>query len=276
MKADAKKLRDLLISAVSKTSGAPLAYSGGVDSSTVLAAQLALGARPTLYSFAMLGVESPDRISAGMVARAFGLELRLVEISADPEVMLERASTVMEVVRANGFPISRAKVYVECGAPWIDLMRAIMNDGEVNLNHGMAADELWGNGRKYSVALRSGGEDEARELRRKAALDPAISDRLMERIAELHSISLHDPFTDIEVRDYLLSLDMRRMNRLRVKSLALECFPEFWETVPYRQPGSFQVVSGIREAYGDRFLTDPELNSQGSMAVAAVYRRLGV
>src|SRR5215831_18080703 len=96
----AARYRSLLVEAVAAAGPEiPVLLSGGVDSSTVLAAALLLGARPATFTFALEGPPSPDARAARAIAERFELPHELVLIPRDGERAI---ADVRRVVAISG------------------------------------------------------------------------------------------------------------------------------------------------------------------------------
>jgi asparagine synthetase B (glutamine-hydrolysing) len=269
----AHEFRERMIRAVEPHVGRPLAYSGGVDSSTVLAAFLEIGFEPELYTFKIPGVASADYESAVKVAEDFNLTLHTVDLPADRDEIVKDIRSIFRTLERNDFAISKAKVYVQCASPFIHLSKAALKNDHDVVIFAMLADDLYGCGREDMILMSKQGEAVARESRRKTAYDTKkLSDNIVAAVAKENGVRLIDPFRSDHVRDFMIDLDIAIMNKPKPKQLAIDAFPEFFAKY-YRRPSPLQVAGGIRDYHAKIFLPDVE-DSRAQKQIASLYRSI--
>jgi asparagine synthetase B (glutamine-hydrolysing) len=263
----ATDFRETFIRAVGQFAEHPLLLSGGVDSATILAAQLHLGSKPDCYSFRFGDYPSEDNLVARQMAVAFGLRYVEVAVRRTSGAMIADAK---EAIALGG---SYLKTHVQVGIPFLYLCRALKSDGVDAALFGMAADDLWGSGRHARISA-SNGTEEFRKFRLNKITDTSQSDFSVMRLASSLGISLHDPYRDKDVIKLMLNAGFNEMHKPRDKALALSAFPEFWRRGKWYRPNkSLQVVSGIRAAH-DTLLRDPVINTGRHRAIVGLYHKL--
>lgn len=262
--ATAARWRELLLEVSRPCLGWPILLSGGVDSGTLLAAQLALDARPVCYAFRLASYTSTDFRVAQKMTADHGLTL--VDVVLDDSLpALER--DVLEVMTL--LDTSR-KAAIQCAQPIMHLCRQLRgNDGSQAI---VGTGAVCLDDKRVALLRHSRGEEAAREYRR-AKLDDRYDARCgtgcMHRMARLMRCELAEPYSDEPLRSYGLSLDMRELNRPRQKGIALRAFPRFWSQGYYRPNSPLQVNSRVRDWHD--LLLQSEWNVRQSTSVVAVY-----
>ena len=242
----------------------PLLYSGGVDSSTVLACLLSLGVKPVLYNFQFGEYASEDNKVAKSVALHFDLDLRIVKVPRDEKSLFCDAKKVIKSLNIS------TKTHVQCSIPFLYMSRQIAKDGYNQCFMAMAADDLLGTDRHANVAFYSGGEQQFRQYRKQKIDDSSASDFSCMKIAKQNHVEVIDVFRDKRVINFLLQKTMRELNRPKQKQILLNAFPEFWGAGKwYRKNKSLQVVSGIRDAHDT--LLESRYNLRSHKAMVGIY-----
>jgi len=259
------EIRSLVLAEVKPYRKAPLLLSGGVDSSTLLAALLSMGERPVCFTFAFGDRDSEDvRVSRSM-CRTFGLEQRLVRV---PDGLEEIERDVREVIRLmERRPL---KTHVQAGIPFLYLAKAVASGGWKSVLCGMRSDAALGTSRKAVEAYFNGGDAAFREFRKKSCADPNSSCKSCIKIAKAQDVDVVLPFAGNALQSRLLSLGYKSIHKPKQKSVLLNAFPEFWRAGSwYRTNKPLQIVSGIRERH-DELLRMP-LNRHGRKAIVGIY-----
>jgi asparagine synthetase B (glutamine-hydrolysing) len=266
MDGQALEWRLRFLKAMAGLENVPLLLSGGTDSGTILAAQLALGGRPDLYSFRIGDKDHEDVRVARLMAETFQLTLQVVDIPRTEEQLVADLAAVSRFVDR---PIRKS--HVQCAQPILHLSRRLQRDGHRRAIAGTGG--VVEDNRRCAVLLAREGEYAARTLRRKNLLELAGSaTESMHRAAAACEVEMVEPFSSQPFADYSLSLDMADINRPKQKGIALRAFPEFWVSGWYRPNSPLQVNSGIRE-WHDTLLSS-SWNVDDNKDVAAVYRRM--
>ena len=260
-----ERIRQLVLEAVRPHCGSPLFFSGGVDSSTLLAAMLALGDEPRCYTFTFGTKESEDVLVARAICRHFGLRQTVVHVPSGLEAV-ER--DVREAVRLIGR--KPLKTHVQCGIPFMHLARAARSDGFSKAVSGITADDILGTSKNAVIARAKGGEKAYAEHRRKDAENPNNSFFSCARIASACGIEVAAPYKNEALREAVLGMTFDELHKPRKKSALLKAFPEFWAQGSWYRPNkNLQIVSGLRD-YHDRLLQSP-LNRRSHKSVAGIY-----
>lgn len=253
-------LRDLMTNAVySLGHTSPLLLSGGVDSLSILAAQLELGASPDIYTFRLRGVESSDWLTAKQIAHEFGLKFHTVWIEEDNLIQ-----DVREIIERIG---SSLKVWVQCAYPFQYVFPQLQADGVTKILWGVEAGSLLGDGRQAAVQAKRRTVEDERELRYEYWWSDR-SERGVVPWAESLGIEMCDPYRDEVLGEFLLSIPWEQLQKPKPKEILQEAFPEFFSIAPFRKHSSYQINSGIRD------LHDTLLEGTGHQAVVAVYNRI--
>ena len=100
-----------------------LLLSGGLDSGTILAAQLALGGRPRLYTFHLQNTLSVDATAAQEMAKRYDLEISTVVISRDRTQLVE---DVKRIIKLHG---KVGKALIQCSHPLLYVGEQVKKDG---------------------------------------------------------------------------------------------------------------------------------------------------
>lgn len=251
------RIRELVVEAVRPYRKCPLFLSGGVDSSTLLAALLALGEEPVCYSFTFGSKESEDILVARDICRSFGLRQIVVHV---PSGLAAVERDIREAIRLMGR--KPLKTHVQCGIPFMHLAQAARSDGFSKAVSGITADDILGTSKNALIARSKGGEKAYAVHRRKDASNPNNSFFSCARIASECGVAVAAPYRDEALKEALLGLTYAEMHVPRKKAVMLKAFPEFWAQGKWYRPNkNLQVVSGIRD-YHDRLLQTP-LNRGG-------------
>lgn len=276
---DADRWRLAVMETVRRYEDLPLLLSGGMDSSTLLAALLEMGARPPCYAFRLRDWPlSEDLQTARKMTAAYGLTLTEVEIPSDPESLIRDVTHVIQIARTS------RKTAVQCCHVLHYLLSRIARDGHreaITGTGGIAED----NRRAQTLAADyyAPGPPGARarailEKARKENLlggDPASATETMKRFGSIYGVRLREPYSEDPLAVTGLSIPWPEMNWPRQKGIALRAFPAFFGPDPsnprwWRRNSSLQVNGGIRELH-DRLLSMPEVNRRKKEKVVAIY-----
>lgn len=270
---NAQQLRKHMIEAVKPHLDKPIAFSGGVDSASILAAMLANDVKPELFTFMIPGVHSEDYEATRRIVKQYALTLHTVELPADKTQIVSDAIEVMQLIDTMKFPRSKAKVYVQCASPFLHLGKAAAANNVTTMLFAMAAGDLYATSRNYSKTVSKYGEEYTREKRREAICESTIeSDFMCQAAARKYGLETIDIYKTPCVRDFLLSLDLAEMNKPKPKQIAKDAFPEFFDTF-YRVPSSLQIAGGLRDYYAGVLI--PEMNvDDANRRMAKLYRQL--
>lgn len=259
------RIRELVVEAVRPYRKCPLFLSGGVDSSTLLAALLELGEEPVCYSFTFGSKESEDVLVARDICRRFGLRQIVVHV---PSGIAAVERDIREAIRLMGR--KPLKTHVQCGIPFMHLARAARSDGFCKALSGITADDVLGTSKNAFIARSKGGEEAYAEHRKKDAENPSNSYFSCARIASACGVEIVAPYKNEALREAVLGMTFDELHKPRKKSALLKAFPEFWAQGSWYRPNkNLQIVSGLRD-YHDRLLQSP-LNRGGHKSVAGIY-----
>lgn len=247
----------------------PNFLSGGADSGTILAAQLALEAKPPVYLLQLGNTQSSDFLVARQMAEAFGLTYRSAIIPRDEETLVH---DIREMYRVLG---TTRKTAIQCGQCMKYLAQTAAADGhtEALTGTGGVVEDC----RACAVILHQQGEEAAREYRRQSLFGSTSTEmngtRAMHDASRHFGIVLREPYSQQPLADYIIELDMAEINRPVQKGIALRAFPEFWRAGSwYRHNKSMQVGAGVR-SWHDTLLAS-RYNRRGSKRIIGVYNDL--
>lgn len=242
----------------------PLLFSGGMDSSTILAGLLELSVKPDLYTYVVDGVNSKDLQASQEIAERFSLRLHVVSIPP--------ANLVADVKEIIDLLPSVSKSAIQCGYPMRYLAQRISGDGRHEVLCGVVG--IVEDNKKVHLVLREKGEDGARQYRREVANKNGLGGTEgMRLVSRKYGVELIEPYREKNLLQFQLSLDMADLNFPRQKGIALRAFPKFFEQVKWRRNSPHQINSGVRNLH-DTLLTDATLNYRNNRAVIAVYNNL--
>lgn len=273
----------------------PLLLSGGMDSATLLAAQLEWGARPRCYAYRLGDRESEDLRAARRLCRDYELELVTVPI---PTSRGSLVSVARKVIRETGNP---RKTAVQCC--WtldfiFHVARAHRDTRLITGAGGIAEDNrkakvlgahYWLDEHRRSLG-RSKEGDQLEAARRPNLLggNPDSATETMKRYARTQGMELAEPYSEQPVADAGLWVPWPEMNRPVQKGIACRAFPDFFayssplhrswaDGSPgryWRENVSLQVDGGVRD-WHDTLLRDEEMNPGGrARRVVAIYNRI--
>jgi hypothetical protein len=256
--------RNLVISEIEKRKETALMFSGGVDSSTILAAMLECGVKPDLYTFYLQGSKSKDIKIAREISKEFDLNLNELEIPSNFDALVSDIKSVIRICRRT------SKAHVQCAHPWIYLSSKCKQDGHSSAMIGMSADGLYGTNRKGAIIYKTKGEDEFRKYRAKKDNDYLSSDSSVFKLSKHFGVQLWDLYAQYSIGGFLLSLTYDQMHKPIQKAVAINAFPEFWKRGNWiRLNSPLQIESGLRE-FHDQIIKS-SLNKRESKTVLGVY-----
>lgn len=260
------KLRELCIQAMQGHQDDVLLLSGGVDSASMLAAALACGYKPRIFTFRLDGYVSPDFRVAESMAKTFGCEFYPVLIPMDTEQL------ITDVRRIIGLTDISLKTHVQCSHPFLYLCEQAQRIGAKRFIYCADGSSLYGDGRKAMIAYHDGGEAAYREKRLQDATDPGTNVSIL-KVCQPYGISLYDPYLYPDLKAFFLSLTFADMHRPKQKYIGLQAFPEFWKAGAwYRESSNFQINSRLRE-FHDTLLQSP-YNTGNHKNVVGIYNRI--
>lgn len=272
----AVRWRDALLTVMEGVGDQPLFLSGGMDSATLLAAQLELGRRPHCFTYRLGERESPDLTAAREIARAFSLTLTEVRI---PDLLPQLLQDVRRVIRLTGNP---RKTAVQCCHAMLYLVPAVQAKdykAAITGTGGIVDDN-----RKAQIlaADYAANADELEAQRRSGLLggDPSSATETMKRCVESLGLRLIEPFSMEPLAEVALSIPFPEMNGPVQKGIACRAFPGFFRTREDGKPGRFhrknvslQVAGGLREHH-DRLLEMPINAGLKAQRVVAIYNQI--
>lgn len=249
----------------------PIQLSGGVDSATILAAQLARGFKPHCYTWQVGNFVSRDVKVARLMCKAFELKHTLVTMPIGLDIL---ASDVRRIVQLSGATLKTA---IQCGHPYLYMTPRMVADGYSQSHWGLAGGCFYGDGRKAESGYNQWGQAWFDEDRRETLIttdyrvggSTESADRIAAHFGHSHLYS----YLDRDWCEFACTLSWAVLNKPYRKVVAVEAFPEFWKRGSWYRPNeSYQIVSGLW-AWHDTLVASPH-NKRGSKSVVGVYRDL--
>jgi asparagine synthetase B (glutamine-hydrolysing) len=264
----AARLRKLAMLAMQDHADDVLLLSGGVDSATMLAAALACGYKPRIFTFRLSEYVSADFKVAESMARTFDCEFYPVII---PMELDRLAGDVRRVIQLTG---TSQKTHVQCSHPFLYLCEQANRIGATRFVYCGGGSDLYGDGRKAMIAYHQQGEEAYRAKRaHDAAPDVWGSSKAILAVCEAFSTSFYDPYLRPDVVEFFVSLNNADMHKPRQKYIGLAAFPEFWKRGSwYRESSNFQINSRLREFHDT--LLQSKYNTTGNKNVVGIYNRM--
>lgn len=262
------RLRQLSMDAMRDYQDAVLLLSGGVDSATMLAAALACGYKPRIFTFRLSNYVSPDFKVAESMARTFDCEFHPVIIPMDI------GSLIADVKRIITITGSSLKTHVQCSHPFLYLCEEANRIGAKKFVYCSSGSSLYGDGRKAMIAYHQQGEEAYRAIRlHECTPDGWGSTDSIIKLCGTFGVEIYDPYLYPDLMQFMLSLTFSEMHKPRQKYIGLLAFSEFWKKGNwYRESSNFQINSRLRE-FHDALLQSPH-NTQGHKNVVGIYNRI--
>lgn len=246
-------IRSDLLATVQRYGETPVCLSGGIDSASVLAAQLECGFRPSCFTFRLGDLVSRDLKVAREMTAAFGLELIEAAIPQSEDVLISDLRRLLPVAAvylggAYGVGSKVVKVPVQCLHAMSYVAEDLRAAGHTRAFTGFCADGYYGSGRAMAKLLRYEGRDAWQDYRIKYLVHPVNADLMVKHYFGLCGIDLIDAFDTDGLRNLLLPLGYTALNKPFPKAPSVYAFPDFWKRGAWvRGNESLQVVGGIRE-----------------------------
>lgn len=264
-----QRFRELMIEAVQNFGAEkPLLLSGGVDSATILAAQLSLGVKPDCYTFYLQPARSNDSNVSSKMASVYGFRHRTIEMPRDDEKLIADVRAIIAQI-GNSF-----KTHVQCSHPFLYLAPAVAADGHDAALMGMGAGSLWGDNKEAAFERGRSGDEGFREFRKMCHKHPENSEVSCAKVAANLGVKLSDPYHYEPLAQYMLELDFQHLHKPKQKYLAVAAFGEFWrQGAWYRKNSNLQIESGLRQ-WHDTLLQSPLNEKLQSKSVVAIYNAI--
>lgn len=263
------QFRALMLSAMEKLGPHnPIMFSGGVDSATMLAAALELGAKPDLFTFRVGDEDSEDVQYCRMMAREFDLKLYVDSMPTDLDTLVSDLRDLMPII------LTTQKTHIQCTHPLMYMLPRAKAMGYDKMWAGMCAGPLWGHTRRAEQLLHEKGPEAHKEFRRNKWKDLNIVDRSVDIYAEHLGMEIIDPYKYRPLAEFALELDHATVHKPFQKALVVNAFPEFWKDRGwYRKNSNMQINSGLREWHHD-VLVNSDYNVNGWRSVLGIYNHL--
>jgi asparagine synthetase B (glutamine-hydrolysing) len=218
----AAQLRELAIAAMKDHADDILLLSGGVDSATMLAAALACGYKPRIFTFRLDNYVSPDFRVAENMARTFDCEFTPVLIPMDVDVLFSDVSRIIQIIGSS------QKTHVQCSHPFMYLCGQAHRDGRSSgrFVYCGAGSDLYGDGRKAMITYHQEGEEAYRAKRaHDAAPDVWGSSVSIMKVCESYGMKVYDPYLRPEIIEFFTELTFADMHKPKQKYIGLRAFP---------------------------------------------------
>lgn len=231
----------LLATLLEYPADAPLLFSGGMDSLTILAGLLYLGRKPTLYHFQLGNIESDDYKRAITVSKRHNLVLNIINI---PKInLIEQVTEVIQIIECT------TKTAVQCAHPMVKILPQVGSyiiAGYPGIIDGS---------RNHSIVYRKGGDKASLLFRKDFAAAPAYGYYGIlgvHLVAEHFGVKLLEPYGQGKLAKFSLTIPTSEINSPVQKGIALRAFPEFYtDKSLWRSNANFQTISGISEWHKD-------------------------
>ena len=274
----ASGIRSDLMQTVQWHGETPVCLSGGIDSASVLAAQIEAGYKPPCYTFRLGTTVSRDLKVAREMCATFGLTLHEAVIPQNEETLIADLEQLLPFCaeylgQAYGVGRKLVKVPIQCVHAMSYVAEAIEKDGHRRAFTGFCADGYYGSGRALNQLLAREGWKAWQEYRIKYLVHPVNADLTVKAYFATKGVDLIDAFDTDGLRKLLLPLGAKTLNTPFPKAPSVYAFPDFWKRGAWvRKNESLQVTGGIRE-WHDTLLSSP-INRNGRKVVVGLYADL--
>jgi asparagine synthetase B (glutamine-hydrolysing) len=255
----------------------PIQLSGGVDSATLLAVQLARGVKPVCYTWMVEGIESEDMQAARLMTKQYGVEHHEVVIPRNLETLVQDIRKILGAVAGREDLILNTSI--QCAHPALYMTPAMVRDGHMASMWGLGAGDFYPDGQEEQKVLRYEGKAELDRIMKFVYLDhpeeylDSGSNKSCELVAAAWGHVHLFPYLDKDWWRYMIPLPKELVNRPVWKGIAVMAFPEFWGGRPwYRKNASYQIISGLKQYH--QTLLASKYNTRGSRNTVAIYRDL--
>lgn len=230
-----------------------VALSGGVDSTSILAALLTIGVRPVIVSYTPSTHESTDFQMARQVASRGRMEFIPAEVDMDPDLLEQE----MRLVIGHGF---KTKLEVECLVPMVTVGRIASKAGVDILFTGDQADGFFINNnwmaRNFDRArgipgfLRTPVSDDDDPWRIDQLRniywdeDRSCSGAVRQIWLQEFGLEAEIPYRDEVIRQAFRGSLWTEVNQPRFKEPIRQAFPEWIDTVLPTRPAPVNLHRG--------------------------------
>lgn len=260
--------RTVLLNSIPLDNNPAVLLSGGTDSSTVLAAFLSRGIKPTCYTFQLGNIKSTDMKVAESMAKTHKFELKKVIIPQNEETLIKDIKSIL-----TNFPPK--KTIIQCCHPFLYIYPLIKNDGFGTVYSGLWGDDILGTSRKGNVIYHQQGEEAFRKFRQGEVNKPNTACEAITKMAGYYNLKFFTPFNTEPVIDFLLSKKYNELHKPIQKGISIYAFPEFWNKGQwYRKNSSLHVNSGIREFHDT--LLNSRVNTCNAKHIIKLYNLMAL
>lgn len=285
-KQESRRARDWLVQRVTELDpdGTAPILLGGVDSTTVLFAQLERGLKPPCLTFAVEGVRSVDMLAGQLVCQTFGCPHIPVLLPREFEQVSQSIQQTIKLIDWRSTQDIK-KTIVQCVYPLLWTLPIIRQYSDRVLC-GAEADIFFATTRKDATLLGQIGEEAFRVQRL-----PVTSFRPDSSFWHMRDVSLRwvddqgtpapvtmvSPYWGAEFTAWMWQFTVDVCNRLpsgkpMQKYALVSLFDDYWRQGMFYRPNiMFQIGAGIREQH-DALLRDRTFNPQQHRGVIALYR----
>jgi asparagine synthetase B (glutamine-hydrolysing) len=265
MHAFAPRVREIILENTKTENACGVLLSNGVDSNALVAALLAHGSKPYVFSFRIENRISTDWSHARKVANKLGLEFIDVELSTDVDKIMEQVRFAVHTLGET------SKSQIEVNIPLTAVVDRAKEMGLADLYTGLGADGHFGLSLKAAKvcntdnnANKSAWLDEFRET---AFANPKVA--TLRKYGSRFGITVHSPFVDRRLVDLFNGSTWNNLNRPKQKMPIRDAFPEISAWGVGKHTNLQLGDSGIATNYEQ--LVKSDYNRRGYKSVVGIY-----
>lgn len=248
-----------------KNTGVALAFSGGMDSLSLLLSCLDVGIRPHLYTVRLESFVSNDIKASRRIAEIYGLEITEVVIEESIEYLLDDIEFIIKNLQ------TKLKTKIQCLQLFYHMLQHVK---EPILLSGLCADDLYGTSKNMRIVCSKDTDLFEWKRRTDYANPDASAYSHIKKLCGIFDVTLVAPYKDNkELADMILAIDPKELHKPKEKNLTYQSFKtEIERDNLFRKNANMQCDSRIREYHNTLLKT--ELNQKGFKSVTGIYNQL--
>jgi asparagine synthetase B (glutamine-hydrolysing) len=266
----AQAIRKSILNDCLDTEDVGVFLSGGIDSNAILAAYLANGVRPMVFSFCLDGRPSTDFRTAQITCKRENLVFIPVFLPTVLDVVLRDVETLIGAYGARG----KAEIEAFWGC-WYAIRKAHENGVKI-IATGLGAGALFGDGR--DPAIRGHGPDGndptwMDELRQEKFAKPNYAQAVLwQKVCKELGIENIRPFHNPRLQDIMKGHSWVSCNGVREKQPLHDAFPETAKWKVKKHTNLQLGDSGISALFAQ--LVNHPVNTKGYKSVVGIYNEI--